>query len=54
MLNHIPEEGERGEFWLSNLGDHDGKPVQVTRNAGRVDEAKLNADGSVLVFAVSY
>ena len=52
MLNFIPEEAERGEFWMCKLDESESQPVQVTTNAGRVDEARLNGDGTVLLFAV--
>lgn len=52
MRNVVPEEAERGDFWLCDLAEVDQQPVRATTNAGRVGEALLSADGRTLLFQV--
>ena len=51
-LNSIPEEAERGEFYVCELepGTAGAEPRQLTEGAGRVDRATLSPDGNHVIY----
>ena len=51
-LNSIPEEAERGEFYVCELepGTVGAEPRQLTEGAGRVDRATLSPDGNHVIY----
>eukprot|EP00049_Salpingoeca_infusionum_P009925 m.168781 g.168781 ORF g.168781 m.168781 type:complete len:650 (-) comp14483_c2_seq1:53-2002(-) len=53
MANYIPEEGERGEFFVCDTYAA-AKPLQVTSHAGRVGDIVLNQSGTLAYFQANY
>lgn len=56
MTNAIPEEAERGEYWICKL-ESGATAAQITVGAGRVIDgggSLLSPDGSMLIFSANY
>lgn len=45
MLNEVPEEAERGEFFAADVGFESAVVINLTEGAGRVGECDVSDDG---------
>eukprot|EP00123_Amoebidium_parasiticum_P005060 comp16305_c0_seq2/m.14081 comp16305_c0_seq2/g.14081 ORF comp16305_c0_seq2/g.14081 comp16305_c0_seq2/m.14081 type:complete len:504 (-) comp16305_c0_seq2:810-2321(-) len=53
MENVVPEEAERGEYWLVEL-EKGAVPRQLTKGAGRVGLCRLSPDCTHVVYCANY